>query len=92
MTTPLQLWRPEKDELLVYPDHAEAVSRRLPVKPDYRVIPNAGHFAILAPCGEALAKAAPAICKDAPGFDRAAFHADFNAEILAFFQKHLGKP
>jgi predicted dienelactone hydrolase len=36
-----------------------------------------------------LAAAAPEICTDAAGFDRAAFHRTFNAEVLAFFRKHL---
>jgi predicted dienelactone hydrolase len=34
-------------------------------------------------------KDSPRICADAPGFDRAAFHKDFNAAILAFFRRHL---
>jgi hypothetical protein len=29
------------------------------------------------------------MCGDAPGFDRTAFHKDFNASILAFFRDHL---
>ena len=33
----------------------------------------------------------PMICADPPGFDRAAFHKQFDAEIVAFFQKTLGK-
>jgi predicted dienelactone hydrolase len=28
---------------------------------------------------------------DAPGFDRAAFHKQFNADVLAFFQAQLGE-
>jgi hypothetical protein len=31
----------------------------------------------------------PRICVDAPGFDRVAFHKDFDATVLAFFRKHL---
>jgi len=48
---------------------------------------GAGHFAFLPPCGEALAKQVPQICIDAPGFDREAFHRDFNREVVGFFQK-----
>jgi predicted dienelactone hydrolase len=29
-------------------------------------------------------------CADAPGFDRVAFHKEFNADVLAFFRAHLG--
>jgi predicted dienelactone hydrolase len=31
----------------------------------------------------------PAICRDAPGFDRAAWHRDFNAAVVAFFKTAL---
>lgn len=92
VTAPIQLWRPENDQLLRYPDHAEALYQTLPTKPDYRVVPNAGHFAIMAPCGAAMAERVPLICKDAPDFDRAAFHRAFNADVVAFFQKHLTGP
>jgi predicted dienelactone hydrolase len=35
-----------------------------------------------------MAAAVPAICASAPGFDRAAFHARFNAAVVAFFRAH----
>lgn len=47
------------------------------------------HFDFLAPCPAELIKTAPTICTDRSGFDRAAFHREFNAEVLAFFRKHL---
>ena len=37
----------------------------------------------------ALAAIAPPICTSAPGFDRAAFHADFHGAVAAFFGKTL---
>jgi predicted dienelactone hydrolase len=57
---------------------------------DYHVVPLAGHFAFLPACDERLAAAQPAICKDAPGFDRTAFHETLNAEIVRFLRAHLG--
>jgi hypothetical protein len=39
-----------------------------------------------------MAKALPELCTDAPGFDRIAFHTDFNANVVAFFRDHLGAP
>lgn len=92
IAVPVQLWRPENDDLASHPYNAEAVYLGLPMKPDYRVVPNAGHFAIMAPCAARLARAVPKICNDAPGFDRVAFHRKFNADILAFFRKHLKRP
>jgi predicted dienelactone hydrolase len=32
-----------------------------------------------------LFRAAPGICSSAPDFDRAAFHATFNADVVRFF-------
>lgn len=86
---PIQLWRAEDDVLLPHPWYAEAVRQALPRAPDYRVVTGAGHFDFLAPCSEKLASIAPPICTSGPGFDRAAFHRDFNAQVLAFFQKTL---
>jgi predicted dienelactone hydrolase len=65
------------------------VDRSLPSKHEYHVVPNAGHFAFLAPCPPALAKEVPQICVDASGFDRVAFHKQFNADVLAFLRTHL---
>jgi len=31
------------------------------------------------------------ICTDTPGFDRVAFHKQFNVDVLTFFQAHLPK-
>ncbi len=82
---PVQLWRAENDVIVPHPRYAEAVRLALPQAPDYRVVPNAGHFDFLAPCSSALAVVAPAICASAAGFDRTSFHAGFNEAVVAFF-------
>lgn len=87
---PVQLWRAENDQLLPDPDYAEAVRRALPNAPEFHVVANAGHFDFLATCPAALAQRVPEICESAPGFDRAAFHADFNREVVGFFRRALG--
>ena len=90
---PVQLWRAENDVVVPHPRYAEAVRLALPEAPqraEYHVVPNAGHFDFLAPCSSALASIAPTICTSAAGFDRAAFHASFNAAIAGFFSKTLG--
>ncbi|CAN7222864.1 prolyl oligopeptidase family serine peptidase [Phenylobacterium sp. LjRoot219] len=89
---PVQLWRAGNDQILPAPDYAEAVRQALPQAPDFHTVPDAGHFDFLAPCSAALAQRAPEICASAPGFDRAAFHADFNHEVVDFFQRTLGQP
>jgi predicted dienelactone hydrolase len=61
------------------------VAEDLPTKPEYHVVKDAGHLDFLAPCSAALAQVAPAICTSAPGFDRVAFHRDFDRSVVGFF-------
>jgi predicted dienelactone hydrolase len=86
---PIQLWRGDSDEILPHPNYAQAIYDRLPAKPEYHVVANAGHFAFLAPCSPALAAMVPEICRDPAGFDRTAFHREFNAAVVAFFKAKL---
>ena len=86
----MQLWRAENDVVLPHPRYAEAVRLAMPQAPEYHVVPNAGHFDFLAPCGDTLASMAPAICTSAPGFDRAAFHVGFDSAVVKFFKNTLG--
>lgn len=87
---PIQLWASTYGGDGVTPDSVAAVRRNLPVAPDWRLVENATHFGFVLPCTPALLKSKPEICSDHHGFDRTAFHADFNARILAFFKQHLG--
>ena len=87
---PVQLWRAENDVIVPHPRYAEAVRLALPEAPDYHVVLNAGHFDFLAPCSDAFASMVPAICTSSAGFDRAAFHAGFDSEVVKFFEKTLG--
>lgn len=88
---PLQLWGSERGGDGVAPESVAALARDLPVAPDFRVVPDAAHFAFLTPCPAELLQSAPELCSDAPGFDRVAFHREFNASVLAFFRKHLAE-
>lgn len=87
---PFQFWRSERGGPGVGDGSPVArVADRLPGKADVHVVP-AGHFAFLAPCSSQLAAAVPRICEDAPvGFDRVAFHREFDASVLRFFEEHL---
>jgi predicted dienelactone hydrolase len=89
VTVPVQLWASERGGDGVSPESVAAVDRNLPARHEYHVVPNAGHFAFLIPCPPALAKDRPEVCTDAPGFDRIAFHKQFNTDVLAFFRTHL---
>jgi predicted dienelactone hydrolase len=86
---PMQLWASERGGDGVSPEDVAAVARDLPVRPDFRAVPNTTHFAFLAPCPPWLAKRVPQICTDDAGFDRIAFHRKFDAEVLAYFRAHL---
>lgn len=86
---PVQLWGSERGRDGVTPESVVGIANELPMKPEFHAVPNSQHFAFLARCPADLAKSAPAICADEPGFDRAAFHRGFDGEVLAFFRKHL---
>lgn len=87
VTVPVQLWRAGNDQILPAPFYADAVRAALPRAPEFHDVPGAGHFDFLAPC--ARDASALAICSSASGFDRAAFHAQFNAEVVRFFREKL---
>ena len=89
VSVPIQLWRAEDDLVLPHPWYAEAVRAALPKPLDYREVPKAGHFDFLAPCTPRFAAMAPPLCSSQPGFDRVAFHREFNAAIVGFFSVAL---
>ena len=88
---PVQLWASERGGDGVLPHDVASVDKYLRVEHEYHVVPNAGHFAFLTPCPPELATQLPEICKDAPGFDRAAFHRQFDAEVLELLSRPLGQ-
>ncbi len=89
ISVPIQLWRAEDDVVLPHPWYAEAVRAALPRPLDYREVPKAGHFDFLAPCTPRFAAMAPPLCSSQPGFDRVAFHREFNAAVVGFFKLAL---
>jgi len=89
VTTPMQVWASQYGGDGVLPHNAPALAHTLPRKPDYHFVPDSAHFAFLAPCPAAMKKNAPEICVDEHGFDRVAFHKQFDASVLAFFQANL---
>lgn len=83
---PVQLWAGEDDDIVPLASNAGIVRAALGPRAEFHPVPGARHLSFLAPCG--LLKP-PAQCADAPGFDRTAFHADMNAEVIDFFGRHL---
>jgi len=89
VAVPVQLWASAHGGDGVTPESVAALRRDLPAPPDWHVAADAGHFAFLAPCPPAMKNALPDICRDGDGFDRTAFHAAFNADVVGFFKRHL---
>jgi predicted dienelactone hydrolase len=83
-----QIWAAERDETAPRQWNAEALRREIKAA-EYREVAGAGHGAFIAPCDAALAQRSPGVCKDPGGFDRAAFHREFNREVTAFFRRTL---
>ncbi|QVQ27920.1 alpha/beta hydrolase family protein [Achromobacter deleyi] len=86
---PIQLWASEQGGDGVSPASVDAVRQGLGVAPDYLVARGSAHFAFLTPCSPEQTEAQPVICKDEPGFDRAAFHRDLNARAAVYFKAQL---
>ena len=92
VTAAVQLWRAEDDIVTPNKWRADIVKANLPTPPEDHLVAKAGHFDFLAPCSEALAKAAPDICRSEPRFDRAQFHQEMNKAMIAFFKAKLMPP
>jgi predicted dienelactone hydrolase len=90
ITVPVQLWQSERGGDGVFPHDVEVAEKSLPAPHEYRVVPNSPHFAFLTPCQPAAVKEHPDLCRDAPGFDRVAFHKELDAAALTFLRGHLG--
>ncbi|MES2898335.1 MAG: dienelactone hydrolase [Pseudomonadota bacterium] len=83
---PVQLWHADADTSVPYETNARRVREGLGARGEFHLVPNAGHFAFLAPC--ALA-GPPLLCADKPEFDRKSFHAYMNSRVIAFFKMTL---
>jgi predicted dienelactone hydrolase len=87
---PVQLWASDYGGDGVPPHASDIVDKSLASRHTYKIVPNSGHFAFLAPCPPELTAQLPQLCVDPAGFDRAGFHPEFNADVLAFFRSELG--
>ena len=83
---PVQLWSAADDRHQPHPYYDEPVRDDLPRAPDYHTVASAGHYDFLPPCDAHLSHLRPDICNSLPGFDRAAFHEQFNADVVQFFK------
>ena len=89
VTDPVQLWDGTADTTVPLATNTGAVRRLLPTPPEFHLVPGAAHLSFLTPCGATAVLLPPMLCADPPGFDRRAFHARFNADVVAFFDRTL---
>ncbi len=89
---PVFLYYGQNDPVLLPRENVLHIAPLLRTLTGIKMIRDAGHYVFLSPCSAELAKDAPMLCKDPPGVDRAAAHAEINAAALAFFRKTLGAP
>ncbi len=89
VNVPVRIYRAEKDEVLLYPYHAEAVRKKITKKPEYVVVKNAGHYSFIAPFPDGTEDEAGEVAIDPKGFNRTDFHKIMNQEIAEFFSKSL---
>lgn len=87
---PIQLWQAADDEILPAPFNVEPIRDRLGRAPEYHRVADARHYDFLSPCNPWMAAELPHLCNTAPTFDRAAFKAAFNIEVVRFFRATLG--
>ncbi|MGO3987380.1 dienelactone hydrolase [Pseudomonas sp. SAS7] len=89
---PALIYSGDSDQLVAVDRNAEALARKLPVTPDYRLLAGAGHFVFMAHCDAEQYARMPALCKDAEGVDRRHIHHSLERETAAFFSQALGAP
>jgi len=89
---PALIYSGDSDPLVAVDRNAEALARKLPVTPDYRLLAGAGHFVFMAHCDAEQYARMTALCKDADGVDRRHIHRSLQRETAAFFSEALGAP
>ncbi|UOQ51161.1 alpha/beta hydrolase family protein [Hymenobacter cellulosivorans] len=87
---PILLLTAEKDEHTL-PWHGQNVLQGVPdpAQVQHRVVSNAGHFSFLSPFPTERISQAFAPSQDPPGFDRAQFQRELQAEVLTFLRAVL---
>ena len=85
---PVQLWASEHGGDGVSLRDVAPLDKTLPSPHEFHLVKNAGHFAFFL-CPPEVAKSDPDVCTDRSGFDRAAFHKEFNAAAVKSLQQNL---
>ncbi|QIQ70091.1 hypothetical protein ALQ71_00099 [Pseudomonas coronafaciens pv. striafaciens] len=86
---PVLMYAGDDDQLLALDRNAEALARKLPQAPEYKLLAGAGHFVFMAPCSDEQRSSAPLLCNDPDGVDREDIHRNLSAEAVKFFSAAL---
>lgn len=89
VTVPVQVHQLGDDLVLRWPWHARHVSRLIGDRARLTVHPGVHHFAFVSPFPAVLAGVVGAPARDPDGFDRAAFIARINEQIIGFLAEAL---
>ena len=89
---PTQIHRLDNDRVLRRPWHAEHIAAQMGDRARLVVHPKAHHFAFISPFPPALADGVGPAGYDPEGFDRRAFLAQIDEQILEFFDAALPAP
>lgn len=92
VAVPAQIHRLEADSVLRKPWHAEHIAALMGDHATLVTHPEAHHFAFITPFPAALADQVGAAGRDPAGFDRRAFLAEVDEQILRFFNAVLPAP
>ena len=89
---PVQIHRLGQDQILRRPWHADNIATLLGDSARLVVHPDAHHFAFISPFPAALAGSVGRPAHDPAGFDRRAFLAGIDGQIVRFFDEALPRP
>ncbi len=92
VTAPAQIHRLGRDRVLRRPWHEDNIVRLMGERARLIVHPNVHHFAFIAPFPAALVDEVGEPARDPPGFDRRAFLARIDRQILTFLNSVLPAP
>ena len=88
VSVPVLLFWAGRDEILNEPHNSRYYANG-PARVHERALPDIGHFTFLNECSVFLATAAPEICRDPPGIDRADVLETIAAETITFLRRAL---
>ncbi len=93
ISIPVQIWSGSLDSRVPHDSNGRLLADALNSETDVEFVEGAGHFSFLQPCDPKLESENPRIwnmiCVDEGDFDRVAFHEEFNAKVVKFFDKAL---